>query len=352
MTNATGSAATQLEIECIRREQIRPNDLLNYMHALLNELSNQRAAYRLEGEMNYRIQEEERNRASNTRLSASGQGTRPAAPACLPWPQVGPTQHFIHPQEILDWMSIPDLLSEDMRFIAERRKMKVPERDQARAEQLIRTRQIREWLTSPISAQLLVHGNHDRRAYISGLSLFCLSLTHTLGERAPQFIPLTFFCGLHVDPLGGQAHTGGRAMVQSLIGQLLERHDFSRSHLSGLDERLIRSGDVAELCKLFEMLVRALPDHVVLFCIMDGILYYEREEFKGDMTLVLITILRLSNDDSIRVPVKVLITSPTKTTEVSQPFPDNLILTMEGMFYAGMVASSSRLGREMQGGLD
>lgn len=343
----------------MNREQVRPHDIRNIVHELLNELSNNQRMFLLEREDYNRRREQEL--LINLSLSFAASGTRSPSPACPPWPHQGPpptphAQHFIQPQDLLDWVGIPDLLSEDLRFIAERRKIKVSERDQARAEQLVRTRQIREWLTAPSSAQLLVHGNYDRTAHISGLSLFCMSLTHTLGERAPQFIPLTFFCGLHVDPpLGGHAHTGGRLLLQSFIRQLLERYDFHRSQQPGPppeEARLIQNGDVAALCRLFEALVHALPHGVVLFCIVDGVLYYEREDFKDDLSRVLVCILGLSQDRRLRVPVKVLITSPTKTLLVRGPFTDDRILTMEGLVYSGMVASSSRLGREMNGELE
>lgn len=336
-------------LDRIRREQIRPHELRNDMFRLMKEFE-KRWELHLQKEAYLRHKEHELTRAAF--CLAAAQVVSQPSPTPQPWPQIGSStgfQHSITPGDLLEWIAVPDLLGQDLQNIADRRKVQVPEGDQARAEHLIRTGQIPEWLTAPTSTQLLVHGNYDRRAYISGLTIFCMSLTATLAERHSRFIPLTFFCGLHAEPMS-DAPSGGRAIIQSFIGQLLQQFDFGRTQMPTLqmDESKIRTGDVYELCNLFEALVRSLPNFVVLVCLIDGILYYEREEFKEGMAVVLSAILKLSADKSVAVPIKVLITSPTKTAEVRQPFPDNLILSMDAMALAGLIASSSRLSRELQ----
>lgn len=85
-----------------------------------------------------------------------------------------------------------------------------------------------------------------------------------------------------------------------------------------------------------------------MFCLIDGIMYYERGKFKEDMERVLRTVLQVSADNSNNAAVKVLITSPIKTTYVRDPFPEHLILSMDSMAQAGAAASGSRLKRELQ----
>lgn len=339
----TGSEAMLDMMSRIRREQIRPHELRNDMFGLMKEFE-KRLELRFQKEAYLRRKEHELSRVSFCLAAAQA--------VSQPWPQIGSSTGFqrsITPEDLLEWIVVPDLLAQDLQKIADRRKVQVPERDQARAEQLIRTGQIQEWLTAPTSTQLLVHGNFDRTGFISGLTIFCMSLTTTLAERNSRFIPLTFFCGLHAEHMT-DTYTGGRAIIQSFIGQLLQQFDFGSTQMPTMqmDEDKIRRGDVDELCRLFEALVRALPNFVVLVCLIDGILYYEREEFKEDMAVVLSAILKLSADETVVVPVKVLITSPIKTTEVRQPFPDELILSMDAMASAGLIASSSRLTREVQ----
>lgn len=337
-------------LEQIRREQIRPHELRNDMLGLMKEFE-KRWEIQSQKEAHLRRKEQELTRVAF--CLAAAQAVSQPLPTPQPWPQVGSSTGFqrsITPGDLLEWIAVPDLLAQDLQRIVDRRKVQVSEREQARAEQLIRRGQLREWLTAPTSTQLLVHGNFDRRAHISGLTIFCMSLTATLSERNSRFVPLTFFCGLHAEPMSG-AHAGGRAIVQSFIGQLLQQFDFggyTQMPALQMDDNKIRRGDVDELCRLFEALVRALPKSVVLVCLIDGILYYEREEFKEDMAVVLSAILKLSADESVAVPLKVLITSPTKTTEIRQPFPDDLVLSMDAMAPAALIASSSRLSREIQ----
>lgn len=335
----------------MRREQLRPHDIRNMMHVFLNELEHQMEvqAMRLEERLERHIVD-----LHSTSVHAP---LPPSGPALLAYSQAAtaPTpniQHLLTPDELLTCIGIPEILAEDLHHLAEKRIIKVPAQEQARAEQLIRTSQVREWLTGPTSSQLLVHGNYDRRAYVSGLSLFCMSLTHSLAERVPRFIPLAFFCGLHTEPRA-DPHVGGRALIQSFICQLLCQFDFNSGGIpmgpEALDE--VQQGDLRALCRLFELLVHMLPNTVALFCLVDGVVYYERDEFRDDLGWVLMTILRLSDQAGTQSPVKVLLTSPMRTAVVRQSFPDELILSMEGMARADLVASSSRLEREMSSGL-
>lgn len=191
--------------------------------------------------------------------------------------------------------------------------------------------------------------NYGRRDHASGLSLFCASLAGSLAERAPRFLRVLFFCGLHVDPPAINGHSGGRAMVESFICQLLCQYDFrGRLLLHEASQDQIRQGDLDELRALYERLVRELPSDVVLFCLIDGIMYYKREEFRENIERVLRTVLQVSADNSNSAAVKVLITSPTKTTDVREPFPEHLILSMDSMAQAGAAASGARLRRELQ----
>ena len=258
-----------------------------------------------------------------------------------------PEQH-IKPQELLDWIDIPDVASDDRKRINERRQTWVPLNEQARAEQLIRSTQFKNWMVAGTSSQLLVHGEYEGQRYVSGLSLFCSSFVQSLVANAPRFIPLIFFCGLHTDPFTDQ-YTGGRAIIQSLICQLLCQFDFDTRSLARekLDEHLIQLGDVDELCRLFRWLVTQLPPSVVLFCLLDGVGYYERAEFEDDMGLVVETLLRISAEQNTQAGVKILLTSPSRTHYIRQPFPDEMVLSIESMARADMVPSKSRLERQL-----
>lgn len=93
--------------------------------------------------------------------------------------------------------------------------------------------------------------------------------------------------------------------------------------------------DLHELCRLFEYLACLLPEYVVVFCLVDGVLYDEREEFIEDMGYVLVTILGISNDQGTKAAVKILVTSPTKTLDIRKAFPDNLIVSLDSLTLTG-----------------
>ncbi|KAK5658405.1 hypothetical protein OQA88_2382 [Cercophora sp. LCS_1] len=305
-----------------------PHDLRNGFMVLLSEL--------------------QRNRRENLSLSLAVQDIREAlsrAPSPVPAGALPSASTTVPSQTLLDWIDIPDLAAHDMEYIAERRNVRVPPHEQARAEQIVRTQQFRDWLASPSSTQLLIHGNYDSQRYISGLSLFCQTLAQSLAQTTPYFLHLIFHCGLHLDD---GDYAGGRVMIQSFICQLLCQYDFDGSlNSSEVVQQLVELGDMEELCELFETLVHRLPREVVLLCLIDGIVYYEREEFEHDVGLVLVTLLRLSGEQNTHAAVKILITSPTKTVDVRQPFPDELVLSMETLAGSEMVASRERLVREL-----
>ncbi|RGP78966.1 hypothetical protein FLONG3_2872 [Fusarium longipes] len=224
--------------------------------------------------------------------------------------------------------------------------------ERARADQLVNTAQLRDWLVSPHSAQLLIHGNYDIRRRLSGLTLLCSSLADSLADKSPKCLYLVFYCGLHANS-DQDEHTGGLAIIKSFIRQLLCQYDLSNCIMFG-DVRpdLLCHGNISELCCLFERLVFHLPRHMLLVCLIDGVVYYEREEFMQSMADVLITLLKLSDQQKTGASVKVLLTSPTKTMAIRQPFPDELILCMESRNRSGVVAGRGRLERQLNEQMD
>ncbi|KIW97210.1 uncharacterized protein Z519_02602 [Cladophialophora bantiana CBS 173.52] len=271
--------------------------------------------------------------------------SRPASPN--PPPYESAAERHMDPQDLLDWINIPNVADYDLKFINEKRQIRVPMNEQARAEQLIQARQLKDWMVCPTSSQLLIHGDYQGKQDMSGISLFCSSPAQSLVARVPQYIPLVFCCGLRTDRTVGD-YTGDLAIIQNFICQLLCQFDFDKKLLANdVGEDRIRNGDIGKLCSLFELRVKQLPSTVVPFCLIDGIVYYERKEFVNDLRLVLVTLLKISEQND-QAAVKVLITSPTMTTSVRKPFPDELILSMASMAHSDKVASKWRLERQLR----
>lgn len=276
-------------------------------------------------------------------------------------PDMMGTQHCnsVTTEDVLDWVDIPNLAEEDLEFIATHSHVDISDAEQGRSEQLIMNMQLQEWLSTSASSQLLIHGNYDDVRQLSGLSLLCASIALNLDQRNdPRLVRLLFFCGLHNDRNVGDHDSddpfvplvGGRAIVASFICQLLDTYNFGPElPLPCLGESQVQDGihhgDVDALCLVFDHLVRRLPSGVLLLCIVDGAVFYERPAFVDDAYQVLEQLLLLSRDESVRATVKVLITSPTRTTAFRQLFGQDSVLSMNSAADAQWEASRARTQR-------
>lgn len=261
------------------------------------------------------------------------------------------TEWYINPQELWRLLNISSLDIEDMQFIEERRE-RFPSKDRARAEQVVRTHQFNNWIIAPTSTKLLVHSDFGGTQYVSPLSLFCSTLSQHL-QRKENFISLVFFCGRHVEKRDG-ASFGGTAMVKSLIAQLLlcQQHLDTRHIHYEVSLNEVQSGDLNALCSFFICLLRRLPKAVTVFCLIDGIGYYERDETRAGMLQALECVLRATFDKSVPAVVKVLATSVSSTHKVRGYFHKDEILSMVAMARGGGAPSGQRLERHLSGGIN
>lgn len=249
--------------------------------------------------------------------------------------------------QLLGLINIPNLSAIDMQTIKERQNDLIPKKQRAKAEHILNTPQFRHWLPSAASSQLLIHGDFTPPRPLSGTTHFCAILINYLAEH-PQHISLNFFCGQHTESL--EPSTGGRAMIQTFLCQLLSQYNFGPEYPVDQNLELIRAGDIGELCRLFESLFRRVDPGMCVFCIVDGILFYERSEFMQDAGVVVSMLLRLSAERQRGdVPVsKVLIASPTSTILTRQLFAEEQILSMAAMSEHSEDPSRMRLERRLR----
>ncbi|KAL1855201.1 hypothetical protein Daus18300_011202 [Diaporthe australafricana] len=239
---------------------------------------------------------------------------------------------------------VPDICASDLARLKELDSM-LSQKDKRKADQVLQTEPFRRWMAALRPAKLLIHGDFRDSRSASPLSLLTLSLTEAARTDPDRFIALAFFCGFHADPEEDD-FSCVKALVQTLIYQLLQQQPRVCITPSPweIDMGRVHQGDLQQLCRLFSLLVHSLPGEVTLFCLIDGMAYYERDEFIGEMRDVLAEILRLAGDPTIQANVKILITSPWRTDVVRQFFhEDDEILHMEGMPSAELSPSSSRV---------
>lgn len=187
--------------------------------------------------------------------------------------------------------------------------------EQERTEYLMISSRFKQWLTSRYSKVLLVNGNADTSNRCSPLSFACGLLVSSLGSF-PSTITLSFFCALHTD--SSDPETGSRMMLASLVCQLLEKYPhFDLSFLAADQKYDLQDHEVNTLCKLFENLLRQLPEGQLVFCMVDGVSYYEYRDRRDDTCKVLAMLVALTEDEKLKAVIKLLISSPTASRYVS-----------------------------------
>jgi hypothetical protein len=256
--------------------------------------------------------------------------------------QQGPSPGLTR-EDIINLLDTPAFHLNDVEHILEIREL-IPNEDRARAERLLNAREFRNWIMAPRSQELLIHGDFTGTRRVSGLSWLCCCLLHAL-QQTQRFYSLTFFCGCHLDAT--DPHAGGRGIIRSLLLQLLWRQEYTLRD-EGVNWELIQAGDIHHLCFLFELVLRHLSPDSVVFCIIDGIKYYERDQYLPEMYEVLRFLLDLTQGDRLQSVFKLLVASPSPTTEVRHIFNQDGIMTMASLPINADKSSSLRVLRHLE----
>lgn len=241
-------------------------------------------------------------------------------------------------------LGVPDISVSDLHRVKELEST-LSQSNKRKAGQVLQENAFRHWMWSPKPAKLLIHGCFRGSKTVSPLSLVTATLTEMARADQHHFVSQVFFCGCHIDP-EEDAFSGAKALMRVLISQLLQqRPDMNISPSPWeLDIDGIRDGDLQQFCQLFNLLVHRLPGDVTLYCLIDGMVYYERDDFVADMQYVLTETTRLVGDPTVQASVKLLITAPWRTEMAHQFFQeDQEILHMEGMPSVPHTSGASRV---------
>ncbi|KAM0816710.1 putative Fungal STAND N-terminal Goodbye domain-containing protein [Seiridium cardinale] len=191
-------------------------------------------------------------------------------------------------QEVLRRMvGSPDYVDVDISHVLHTREL-LPADQKAQVDLVFNARLFHDWNRSAFPQKLLIQWDNNKPTTIAGvspLSGFCADLVRNV-ETKPEFLTIVWFCGLHIDPVEPQTAVGGRAMVASLIDQLLRRHHFDMKKVPrDINTASVQLGNIRTLIKLLRWLIRRLPADITLLCIIDGLVMFERrvprESFDG-----------------------------------------------------------------------
>jgi hypothetical protein len=208
---------------------------------------------------------------------------------------------------------------------------------------LIQSEQFQNWLSGQRSALLLVdmNGVPDALERISATSVLCATLLCSLANAARMAISIHFFCGLHTAPNDPLLHTalnnplsGPTGLVRSLIVQVLRYQDFDLRFINSWRYyEALRHNDLSSLCETLQSLVRQIRGLAVIFCVVDGISFYENEAWLEDLSYILQKLSELTHENygSYHYPIfKLLITGAHTRRRIHwQVAPESLFEILE-----------------------
>ena len=164
----------------------------------------------------------------------------------------------------------------------------------------------------------------------SPLTYLCILLSQTL-SHLQLAVPLTFFCGQHSTP--GEPFEGASGLMRVLITQILlsYRDRLSLTFLEFTIIQAITMHDFAALCHLLQGLLMEIGESVV-FCMIDGISWYETESRRESMRTVMLSLQSLVEATAASgsgLVLKLFVTSPVMSRYAREWFPAEAELLME-----------------------
>ncbi|KAL9071331.1 MAG: hypothetical protein Q9157_005510 [Trypethelium eluteriae] len=193
-------------------------------------------------------------------------------------------------------------------------------RDQDRSTAIMRDERLHEWLVVGKSAPLLVNARSAVSTQ-SPMSLVCASLVIALFEIAQRqdnhVIALCFFCGEHVNQ-SKDYRADPAGMMLELLGQLIDAYsgfDFSEVEAAWNDFRAADTLNVGSISRVFSSLLDQLPESMILFCIIDGVSYYEDIYRQRDLLEATECLVNATRTDKGPI-IKVLMASPATCTRI------------------------------------
>lgn len=188
---------------------------------------------------------------------------------------------------------------------------------------ITRDAQFVEWQSEDNSAALFLESGlplSTRR--VSSLSIISSELIRSLKEPL-HATAIYFFCGHHTsssDPL-----CGPQGMIRSLITQVLRLFAVNLDFISTRLRPLIEKLNYRDLCDCFSKLIKQLPASTVLFCIIDGISFFEKKEWMHqteDCSKTIGDLRSLVYDSDTKAVFKLLVTSPARSRHIANIFEE------------------------------
>lgn len=189
----------------------------------------------------------------------------------------------------------------------------------AKAATMVQTSQVKQLLRASQSGIVLVDGCADRSqmSKVSPLSHICANLSARL-KSGPPSVTLTFFCGQHLS--SDDDLQGPQGLMRALVASLILSLDSMPLQLPNIHGE-VKNLSLKDICELFHRLLRLVPGKMSVYCLVDGVSYYERDVWRDDFSLMMICFGSIIDDETIDAFFKLLLTSPTRSRWLADLMP-------------------------------
>ncbi|KAL4878181.1 hypothetical protein BJY04DRAFT_221327 [Aspergillus karnatakaensis] len=224
----------------------------------------------------------------------------------------------VHVSTLINALNHPvDIDEDDISYYLGNRALMDPDLKD-KAAWLVRCPQVEGWMTASSSRELLVHGNaeSDFDGDTSVTSFVSAVLCRLFKLQSPVIV-ISFFCDQNTRR--GDPNCGGTGLLRALIAHLLDSAKLDLAFLTPYLIQGVRDSDLHALHDVFTNLVWQLEGRI-LICVIDGVDVYETRERRDDFYYALRAVLDLVADADLPVVMKVLVTSPTTTSQVHRAF--------------------------------
>lgn len=246
-------------------------------------------------------------------------------------------QPLLGPKQLLEILAVPpEALIRDLDYVV-RQGLHLSPAEQGQAQSLMRMDRFWMWFTSVDSDMLHVGGSlmdpSQHQLRVSSLSAVCATIVASITQRNADATALHYFCGLHVS--SNDALKGPQGLMRCLTSRLLVELQGKYGvvpNLTFLDagsiERL-QYHNLEQLCDLFCRLIMQFESNTTIYCMIDGICWFERQDMLEDLFRAVQSIHAMVDDPGKRVTLKVLLTSPLRSRHIAQALDMQRRITLQ-----------------------
>jgi hypothetical protein len=224
--------------------------------------------------------------------------------------------------EVLSMLNFgQEVLLDDMRRTEHHcRSLELPEHRLARG--VLEGPKFQHWFAADEPSALMLESGPDLNILgrASALSYVSILVLEKLVDQEPA-IAICHFCRRHLSSVDDCC--GPQGMMRGLISQLLRKFpnlDLSFASSGRQFREQLESYHLDALCEFFRKVVERLPQDAVLFCIVDSVDCFERQEWVETCRVAMRGLQDMTHDFSAGATFKLLITSPVRSRYVSKIF--------------------------------